>query len=331
MSIFRLHACCIVVKGARRAIIYDLQREEFHYIPLSLYEILSNDESINIESIKSTYDRDDEYIIDEYFNMLIVNDYGFYCDNPENFPPIDFAFDTPEVINNAIIDIDATSNHDFDRIFNQLSILRCKYLEIRFFTDYNLDRLKSILKLSYNSSIKNIDIYIKYDADYTEFDFYEKILFPNLVVGHIFVHSSPFNKTYSTDDLYRLIFTKQQIVDESCCGNIFLEEFTTNIKLFSESKVYNSCLHKKISIDSNGQIKNCPSMKKSFGDHRSVDFKSIVEHSIFTELWNVNKDQIDVCKDCEYRYMCTDCRAFLNSPYDKPKKCNYDPYTATWN
>jgi hypothetical protein len=46
------------------------------------------------------------------------------------------------------------------------------------------------------------------------------------------------------------------------------------------------------------------------------------------------KDQIDVCIDCEYRYICTDCRAFnndLDTKPKKPEKCEYDQYTGNWN
>ena len=38
-------------------------------------------------------------------------------------------------------------------------------------------------------------------------------------------------------------------------------------------------------------------------------------------------------KDCKFRYICTDCRAYLANPndmYSKPLKCNYNPYSATW-
>jgi len=53
----------------------------------------------------------------------------------------------------------------------------------------------------------------------------------------------------------------------------------------------------------------------------------------FKDLWSINKDQIEVCKDCEFRYVCTDCRAFITDPdnrYSKPSTCTYDPYTAQW-
>ena len=39
-------------------------------------------------------------------------------------------------------------------------------------------------------------------------------------------------------------------------------------------------------------------------------------------------------KDCEFRYICTDCRAYVEDPEDilsKPLKCGYNPYTGEWS
>lgn len=44
-------------------------------------------------------------------------------------------------------------------------------------------------------------------------------------------------------------------------------------------------------------------------------------------------DQIHICKDCEFRHICTDCRAYIEDPddiYSKPLKCGYNPYTGEW-
>ncbi|HLT42986.1 MAG TPA: hypothetical protein VKZ95_09805, partial [Sphingobacteriaceae bacterium] len=42
---------------------------------------------------------------------------------------------------------------------------------------------------------------------------------------------------------------------------------------------------------------------------------------------------VDVCKDCEFRYICQDCRAYLKNSddlYSKPLKCTYNPYEGVW-
>lgn len=45
-----------------------------------------------------------------------------------------------------------------------------------------------------------------------------------------------------------------------------------------------------------------------------------------------NKDKIDKCCHCEYRYACFDCRpnSLSGSLYEKPWYCTYDPETGEW-
>ena len=59
----------------------------------------------------------------------------------------------------------------------------------------------------------------------------------------------------------------------------------------------------------------------------------VINNPNFIKRWRINKDQIEVCKNCEFRYICMDCRVYLEQPsniYSKPLKCGYDPYSATW-
>ena len=56
-------------------------------------------------------------------------------------------------------------------------------------------------------------------------------------------------------------------------------------------------------------------------------------HPEFKNYWTINKNQIKVCKDCEFRLICIDCRVFVDDDtdiYSKPKKCKYDPYQAVY-
>jgi SPASM domain peptide maturase of grasp-with-spasm system len=83
----------------------------------------------------------------------------------------------------------------------------------------------------------------------------------------------------------------------------------------------------------NGEIKNCPSLSRSFGNIKDTTIAEAIAKPGFKDLWSIRKDDIDVCKDCEFRYMCTDCRAFIKDPdniYSQPAKCTYNPYIAKW-
>ena len=84
----------------------------------------------------------------------------------------------------------------------------------------------------------------------------------------------------------------------------------------------------------NKSRRNCPSSKESFGTIQSGQriLNAVIEPE-FKKSWSINKDQIEVCKDCEFRYICTDCRVFLqdsNNIYSKPLKCGYSPYNLEW-
>jgi len=98
-------------------------------------------------------------------------------------------------------------------------------------------------------------------------------------------------------------------------------------------KRHNTCLNRKISVDARGEIRNCPVAAAVVRQRARGVAAQRAAHRDFAALWSINKDQIEVCKDCEFRYVCTDCRAYLQDPsdlYSKPSKCNYDPYTAEW-
>ena len=73
--------------------------------------------------------------------------------------------------------------------------------------------------------------------------------------------------------------------------------------------------------------------KKSFGNLSDTKLSDVLNHPELKKYWNINKDKIAICKDCEYRYVCIDCRAFVENPtdqYSKPLKCGYDPYKGEW-
>lgn len=74
-------------------------------------------------------------------------------------------------------------------------------------------------------------------------------------------------------------------------------------------------------------------MSNSYGNINDIDISSVVDDPSFKNLWDIKKDDILICKSCEYRYVCTDCRAYVENPSDifsKPLKCGYNPYTGEW-
>jgi SPASM domain peptide maturase of grasp-with-spasm system len=333
---FKLFACCIPVKGAERSVICDVQRGEVNLIPNDLLEILIDHSNQNVEQIKTIYGEDNKEVIDEYFDFLIKKEYGFWCDELELrlFPPINLQYETPFHITNVIWDVDESSSFDMESVILELENLGCIDLQVRFFCLTSLDYLLRLCELFENKRVKSIHLILKYNLSIDK-DEYVKICKKYLRICAITIHSAPKNESIDLkiDNNTFIAFTQQVISDVSHCGVIDSRYFIANLPLFTEAQKHNTCLNRKISIDVNGEIKNCPSMTKSYGNIKDTTLAQALEKEGFKDMWYIHKDQIEVCKDCEFRYICTDCRAYIQDPnniYSKPAKCSYNPYTATW-
>ncbi len=330
---FKLFGNCIPVKGATRSVICDMQRNRMRFIPNLLYDILTSQNNKTVEETKKTYDGQYNAGIDAFFDLLIKEEWGPLTNEPECFPELNLEWDSPFKITNAIVDVGENSKHDFKEIISQLNDLACEALQIRCYREVTESELYEFIAPAYDSRLKSIELLLKYNEKITK-GYLTELILKHKRIRHIIIHSSPFNETFKLEEqLFIAVYSKQAIDSCSHCGVISQSYFAANIPLFTESQKHNTCLNRKISIDENGEIKNCPSMERSFGNMGDTSLHSALAHKAFKELWEINKDQIEVCKDCEFRHICTDCRAYITNPenkYSKPAKCTYNPYTATW-
>jgi len=333
-----LCAHCIPVKGAKRSIIYDLQRQTFDFIPNDLYDFLLKNDKDKISDVFLQYSIADQVIIGEYLDFLIDKEYIFLIENKDeltNFPSMDLHWEIPSIISNAIIDF-SDLNIDilnYKKLFQDLESLGCLNIQIRFFSDINQDFFFQILNDLENHSIL-YELIIPFEQRVNE-PYYFNLYRTYTKMSSIIVFGVPDVEKFEHTDIYvnlkeNIFFTNEIISDSSHCGNILSGYFSINVETYTESLKFNSCLNRKLGIDKFGNIKNCPSMTETFGNILNGDLPEIVNSLSFQKIWNVNKDMIDTCKICEFRYMCTDCRAFVENQNDKPLKCSYNPLTCEW-
>lgn len=92
---------------------------------------------------------------------------------------------------------------------------------------------------------------------------------------------------------------------------------------------HNLCFSTKIFIDTRLDVYPC-AMERRFkhGNIRHNSLKSILKD----EIINLNKDHIQECRECEYRYACSDCRpdSFSDDVHCKPWYCTYNPRQGKW-
>ncbi len=113
-------------------------------------------------------------------------------------------------------------------------------------------------------------------------------------------------------------------------------DFYTNKHSFENALFRNTCWFGKFAIESNGNVLPCIfERNKSYGNLVTTSISQILSSNKLHAFWSLSKDSIKVCKDCEFRYACKDCRPLgeceCGDLFGKYTRCTYDPYTGNWN
>lgn len=338
--IYKMFPDCMLVKGVQRSAVYDLRRSIFKFIPNDLYSILVDRKSIDINMIRQKLNSVDKKIFDDYISFLLQNEFIFSCKKQELdfFDTVDIKYATPYLIHNIVVELDINSTFDLDLIFSNIDSWGCVDLQIKFLGKIDLARIEKILSLTKERRIKSIELIFRYDESVLKLCWVKDLLKEHLRINSVIIYLTPESEIENLSEQYKNCFTMiyfyvSDITDSKCCGFISPEYFTINTLFFMESHFFNNCLNGKLAIDARGNIKNCTALHKTYGNINDANILDIISSSEFQKMWHIRKDEIHVCKDCEFRYMCSDCRVFTQNDdiYGKPIHCTYDPYEMKWS
>jgi radical SAM protein with 4Fe4S-binding SPASM domain len=125
------------------------------------------------------------------------------------------------------------------------------------------------------------------------------------------------------EDLVPNKYQKWRLRDKAQFFQVDKEEFLKRYR-------GNSCWQGKISVSSTGDVMPCIMQRDDpAGNVKDMSLREIIDGKI-QRYWSLSRDKINVCKDCEYRYACRDCRPVSYGPTGeleaKDPTCLYDPY-----
>lgn len=330
----KLFASSVIVKGPLRSMLIDTHRNAFFLIPNDFYDLLEVGKRLKVAELKTLYRGEDLEVIDEYVDFLLEKELAFWTDEPELFPEIEEEHLSPEKVTNAVIDIKPYTILDWNSLAQDMDKLKCKHLQLRFFYCPLPTSVTIIFEALQHTLLRSIEV-VAEDNEGTEgFEFWKAFGKEHQRISRVFLYNSDSDAYQDIRGYnFQIINIRQKLDFPYCCGVVKPGFFTSALEHVIEAKNHNTCLNKKISIDSEGNIKNCPSMATSFGNIKDISLTEAIQHPEFKKYWNISKNDVKVCQDCEFRRVCTDCRAYTENPediYSKPLKCGYDPYTAKW-
>lgn len=111
--------------------------------------------------------------------------------------------------------------------------------------------------------------------------------------------------------------------------------FFFNQQSYQKNRHWNSCWAGKAAVTSRGDVIPCVFARDHIaGNIKQQSLSDIIKGEQMRHFWELTKDYIEVCKDCEYRYVCRDCRPWAygltSNLYTKSPRCTYNPYTGQW-
>jgi len=235
------------------------------------------------------------------------------------------------LINDCIIELSAESHWDLSLFLAETDRIGVKFLEIRFLDFEAFTRFHSTIQLALERhSIEFLHFIVPFDPELHRIILDEMTAFHRL--DQLTVYRASSEITFG-DFPFRVHFSTQSSIDYTQCGCVDPAYFGYNVLSYYSNRKYNSCLSHKLSIDQFGEIRNCPSKKESFGKLADIDLERTIQLAAFQKEWHITKASILICSDCEFRWMCSDCRVFIwdeSNLLSKPSKCGYNPYINKW-
>ena len=331
---FYIYSDCLPVKGYSRSIVYDLQKRKFIFIPNDLYDITSIFNGKQVSEIYQSYSEKHHSVINSYLDFLNKNDLSYFSKNKLPFPKLDFSFDYPSFFTSSIYYLSNVSKKYFLNTVKYLDELNCKVMQIIVNKEFELKNLKNILFLFWKTNFQTVNIIIDFSS-VIDFKYLEKIntIYPFISLLSLFNVPENYNISLS-QKFSNISFSTEPNLEK----HLFqIREFNVNQELFIEANCTNPYFYRKITIDKNGNIMNTIECDEIFGNIEKIkdtkDLLTIGNNNKFQKYWTTKKDLCDVCKDCEFRYMCIDSRIPIKRNENKyffKEECNYNPYINKW-
>ena len=294
---FTLYTYCRTIEGRDFSIILDLQRVRYTRIPAFLREILFEYLHLPVADIIDLYQDGEGHILSA-LGFLEKDKFGFFTDNPEQYPPLNLTWKTPGILQNAIVEIESLAAYDYSDVFSQLEELNCYHFEIWLDGSARLGALENVLAQFNESRVKSFDLIIPYEAAYTreELTRFKKVCEK---VNFILVYSSPEERVY-TDSL--VIFKTESLEELKAKSARPTEELCVNLAFYIEALYHNPFHNQKVAISKDGFIQNSMQTETAYGHIKEQRIRDVVMKEAFQESWHVSNDRVEDLKNSPLRY-----------------------------
>lgn len=96
-----------------------------------------------------------------------------------------------------------------------------------------------------------------------------------------------------------------------------------------------TCWEGQLTVNANGELLPCPFARTEIiANLLDKKLSEVIRDRDYEKYWDLTKDDIEGCNECEYRFLCFDCRVIeksLSKTFNsKSNLCTYDPMKGVW-
>jgi hypothetical protein len=305
-----------IFPGHNRTLIVDLTKGKHHLVSKEWSELILKIDGSSKKELFAKSNSEEKETLLEILEFLKSYNYVFEVDKnvKELFKDIEMSFETPFIFDHCFCEVNKTNVTDIMKMIeNQKSyVFGGFHFLIYDISDLELLPFKNLINsLDLN---KNIEIYTKESKT------------------HIFLEERNRN----------IIIHKADFINSREMRSNFYEKFpimNIGMKQILESENFNFFHNKSLFINEKGDIVDSlfteqPHIHMNIKEfNEKIDSINILlADKSFTKYWHINNSKIIVCKDCEFRRVCIDCRPpVLNANGEWYKEeCTYNPYLSQW-
>ncbi len=327
---YKFHSLCVPVNGFLRTAVYDLQTGGYEFAMRELVR----ETTLRLPS-------------PEVLSPLLAQRLIFQNNGNVKFGPLnDEPFDFPSLVSNAIVEINKDT--EFRKVIDFFESVNCR--SIQFILPVRDELLSSnmedLINCIYKSSIQHCEIVMSNRLFQETEAMLDTEHFPelNLVMVYGTDRREFVPPTHTRNGI---LYIGNEVTHGANQHKKNPEFFVVNSSFYVEALNHNVYYNRKLYLDVDGTVRNGPLSPIILGNLYldGFDFTAVMARPEFMELWNIKKDDISVCSQCEFRYMCMDARIpeahsdAFSLPGEKrdrrahwyhPTECNYNPYIARW-
>ncbi|WP_343587309.1 hypothetical protein [Flavobacterium sp.] len=323
---FKLFSNCFAVKGINRGIIIDFQRKNYYTVPNQIVDLLDEYSGKEIYSLFSDFNND-KPILKKYIRFFLSNELIIVNNDISQYPAISTNFERPYSIDT--LTLDSNLDKSILKNFLEMKIDGLGVSNLRMINEvFNLQEIIETLKFIDKSRIKSVVLYLKYAVGLETELIKLQNKFPRIV-------EVVFYDAKEIPNNSKFIYEQKSLEEVLAMKIRNHDDFTMELSNFNESLKYNFAYNRTLFIDSFGNIKRYITDESIFGNLNTHDLNKIVQNNEIIDFWEISRDKINVCKDCEFRYICPDGSVPLKTTQDKyytsSQNCSYSPYSNKWS